>query len=579
MMLLLLGGCFDELFGPAASECAAPLPPDGVVVVDATCEGAPTSPSWDLSVRDRTPLPAFATELHATRVEDVDGDGLITAADPMQLWVESGLKHLSLHDADTTWRAEHVVGAYRATAAVGELDPTTPGSEILVAWSEQDPSERVGREYLTLGDEGGVFFERESPSALDNPWLTDLEGDGTIEAIVNGRILDATTGAWLADLEGIPQDVYGVNVTADLDRDGVQEIISRRGNAVDLLNADGSLRNTCRARTAHRSSFMATFAVGNLDGDADGEFVAAGGDFVAVCDTDGTLLTSIELGLSQPSSVAIGELDGDPEPEIVVVDGPAAYALDHDLTLKWTYTGPNWCWFPLSLVDLDNDGLHEVLIHVEQDLKVLSPTGVELAVVDLGNTYSSSWMSQPVVADLDGDGLAEIVVGDDELFVITNADGGWRVPEAEVGWAGMDHFPGDRAVDGSIPPASPFWLESNVWNGHPAGPVGTADLGVAVTDVCVDTCEGDAVVTVAVGNHGVEDLHHAATVEVWSADGGDLLGTTVLAPSLGSGVSRSVAVTVPADRLAEGLAARVSTPVAECDLVTNEAEWRGSVCP
>ncbi len=100
-----------------------------------------------------------------------------------------------------------------------------------------------------------------------------------------------------------------------------------------------------------------------------------------------------------------------------------------------------------------------------------------------------------IVTDIDGDGRAEILVGGNnpKLVVLDNAAGGWPVRGAEEWWPGMDHFPEDRAIDGSLPPGSAtHWLGegTNVWQGLPAGPPDLPDLGVeaeAYSEDCATT--------------------------------------------------------------------------------------------
>jgi hypothetical protein len=263
------------------------------------------------------------------------------------------------------------------------------------------------------------------------------------------------------------------------------------------------------------------------------------------------------LGTMEPVMLAVAELDGDPEPEILVNDDYVGlFALETDLSIKWTWSlGTRYgIYYPFSVADLDNDGLHEVLVHADEDLRVLGPDGVERTAVNIADDWYGCATSQPIVADIDGDGLAEILLADQDLVVVTNGDGGWTLPEADHPWSGLDRFPGDRTVDGGVPAPTAWWTDpgQNVWQGLPAGGVGTADLGVDIVDVCVDDCEGDAVVTVQVANSGMAAVVEAMTVEVWSIDSAELLATTELPPTLGAGVTRSVVVEVPAARLVEG---------------------------
>ena len=119
--------------------------------------------------------------------------------------------------------------------------------------------------------------------------------------------------------------------------------------------------------------------------------------------------------------------------------------------------------------------------------------GVILAQLDTDRSDASAGYNPVIVTDIDGDGRAEILVGgkNPSLVVLDNAAGGWPVRGAEDWWPGMDHFPGDRAIDGSLPPGSAtHWLGegTNVWQGLQAGPPDLPDLGVEA-EACSDDCE------------------------------------------------------------------------------------------
>ncbi len=162
---------------------------------------------------------------------------------------------------------------------------------------------------------------------------------------------------------------------------------------------------------------------------------------------------------------------------------------------------------------------------------------------------------------------------------------GWTATQhgASEPWPGINHFPGDRESDGSIPvPGTPWTTPgADVWQGLPAhGVVSRAELGVFVTDVCVESCEGDADVTVEVFNSGQVDVSAGTTLVVEALDSGESLGSASV-PELPSGVATFLGFTVPAAKVQGGVEARISVPdgVEECGNVPDVDSWRDVSCP
>jgi hypothetical protein len=411
-------------------------------------------------------------QLHSGRFLDENGDGVVDETDPQQLWVSTELAE-SLYDSTATLRRSVAPDAWLSRGVVGDVDPAVPGPEYGVlgsyergsgSWDLVDGGTWTAGSGLPRGDADG------------NPWLADLDGDGTIELVAGASIRDARTGAWKADLQGL--EGAGGNptvISADLDGDGRHELATF-GNrtGVQLFESTGALRGTCSAPTPGWT--VTALAIGDLDGDPDGEVVAAGGGFVEICDADGTLLRSTRLDTVQTAVVGLGELDGDAAPEIVVGDVTGLVVLDDDLTVLFErgIPGEDWAFWPFALADLDGDGYHEIVVAewagAYGTLFVLGADGAVRGSLE-GVPTTSSWMAHPLVTDLDADGRAEIVhSGHRGVVVVDDGAGGWDVPGADEAWSGPNKFPGDRDAWGGFPAAgAPHWAtpERNVWQGLP----------------------------------------------------------------------------------------------------------------
>ncbi len=316
-------------------------------------------------------------------------------------------------------------------------------------------------------------------------------------------------------------------------------------------------------------------------------------------DSDASLLSTYQWREGAPESVgrffpvtlAVGELDGDAEPEIVAAGGQTLYAFEHDLTPKWAYWGSadTSADMKMALADLDGDGRHEVIAHKYDDLHLFRGDGVELGSLSIGEAGYQG--VDIVVNDIDLDGRAEILATGyypDEwirLYVIENADGGWITDGDEYPWPGRNHFPGDRNLDGTIPSgAPPHWTVPghNVWLGLPAdGESGMADLQIDVESVCVwgNDCTSMTEVVAYVSNVGLDLVLADVDVVLLAADGTEIAREPLSAP-VESGVAYPVEFLVWTADIDGGFEVAIDEELtwAECDLSNNVAVWTEGVC-
>ncbi len=413
--------------------------------------------------------------LSVGRLADGDGDGDVDADDPLTIvssQLGAGADKVELLTYGDSRPTTVIDSAFRSPARLGDLDGK-PGAELAVAWHLEGTPHRA----LIYGD--ALLLDHPLPSnATVTPWLADVDDDGDLDMIVNGGAIDALTGERSLGFPAVPEGAR--SVALDLDGDLAVEVITAvplGGNLqFGILSDEGRLVESVCTEVVNGvvTGFeSARFAVGNLDEDVDGEFVVATTNRLAVCDTDGSLIRLAEVAFTQPGILGLGDLDGDGSVEIVLTgryapEDPTPGGLvvyDGFLREKWSLDlGP---WF-FTLADLDDDGRLEVLAQGEGGLRILDATGKELTRWEPSSGALS--VGQPVVADFDGDGLAEIGVPGEHAAVLENEAGGFPTPGIEAGWSGVDHFPGLMAVDGTLDNTGRHWLEpgSNVWQGHRA---------------------------------------------------------------------------------------------------------------
>ncbi|MDR0697865.1 MAG: hypothetical protein LBG28_01390 [Tannerella sp.] len=118
---------------------------------------------------------------------------------------------------------------------------------------------------------------------------------------------------------------------------------------------------------------------------------------------------------------AIGNIDGDEYPEIVYIGMSARmYALDYApgnasgnrLVRKWEYAIDNGqASMGITLFDFNDDGIDEIIYRDENRLYIINGNATTPERKALfGNVHSFTLREYPVVADIDDDGQAEIIV-------------------------------------------------------------------------------------------------------------------------------------------------------------------------
>ena len=304
----------------------------------------------------------------------------------------------------------------------------------------------------------------------------DIDGDGAPEIVGvhsdgNHLIAFDHTGAlkWVSDANPMPFTILGSSVIytgaiaiANLDGAGAPEIVVGAAvfDADGRLLSDGRTLNGTTAGTGLRSAIP---AIGDVDLDGTPELIAG----PTAYGLSGGQLTKVWQRTDRSDGyVAIANLDDDPQAEIVNVANGAVYVLNHDGSDYQDWNAPSHAPLPIPgggqggaplVVDVDGDGLpeigvaaasHYVLFNRDGSVRWMSAIsdrtsnftgavafdlngdgeveviyrdeyflriyrgadGVLLAKTPVG---SATWAEEPVVADVDNDGHADIVVSSD----------------------------------------------------------------------------------------------------------------------------------------------------------------------
>jgi len=173
------------------------------------------------------------------------------------------------------------------------------------------------------------------------------------------------------------------------------------------------------ANWPHRSGLS---AVGDFDGDREGELVVVNSGTITVFDDNGSPLAPWPAaGIPIPGGGAggaptVGNFDcSDLEPEIGVVGASRYTVFNHDRTILWQAViddATSNCTGS-SVFDFEGDGQAEVVYNDQQTLWIFN--GATGAVRFSIPNCSCTTYENPVIADVDGDCDADIVVTANEV--------------------------------------------------------------------------------------------------------------------------------------------------------------------
>ncbi|MFZ5477758.1 MAG: FG-GAP repeat domain-containing protein [Myxococcota bacterium] len=388
------------------------------------------------------------------------------------------------------------------------------------------------------------------------PALADMEGDGAVEVLVGATILAGADGAvrsagggGVGRYEAFAEVGY-MSFASDLDGDGVQELVA----GSTLYDANGAAICTAQGDDGFG-------AAADFDGDGLGEVVVVGNGGVRLFDHACAVRASWPLdGSGNGGPPTIADFDGDGVPEIGAASAAAYAVYEADGTLLWSapITDASSHTTGSSVFDFDGDGRAEVVYADETTLWIFDGGTGEVRLAD--DRHSSRTLHElPVIVDVDGDGLTEIVVPnggghheDDAggLYVLGSADGSWLGNRPVWNQHAYDlvHVDDDLGVPSA--PAS-NWPTWNTFRSGDVAPIsgGASPDAVPIAGVCRAECDaGTLVVGVRVGNGGMAALRAGVPVAVYYEGNAGAVGVaftdTVVAPGEASGI---VEVRVDAD--------------------------------
>lgn len=447
------------------------------------------------------------------------------------------------HELFKVANGAHFVDGY-THLAVGDIDGD--GLVEIIGLSSQKKA------LLAFNRDGTLKWISEPislPLGLIERWavsIADLDGDGKPEIISGPNVLNNDgTVRWSKNInDGIP-------VVADLDMDGVPEILL--GNSA--YRADGSLYWTTSLITTQKVAH----AVANLDDDPFPEVIQVISSqynvFVYAFEHDGTPkwgpVKINSLGFEAAPTIA--DFDGDGKPEIGVSAMNRYTVIKRNGTILWQSVLYDGTWGGLSAAafDFDGDGAVEIVHNDMQYLRIFSGRTGETLFATPNST--ATVYDAPIVADVDGDGHAEIIAPANYGYtynyhgirVFQNACDAWG-PTRKI-WNEYNYHITNVNDDGTIPSKeTPNWTIYNNYRENPllSGAVKT-DLTASSITVAQSNFPASVTVSARIGNGssgGQVPGVDAAFYDGDPAQGGILLGRTKTMRNLGSGEFEDVSV-------------------------------------
>ncbi len=390
----------------------------------------------------------FAQSVH---LSDMDGDNdldIITASandDLVTWWENTGVP--------ATWNFHRISGTLRAPASVFAVDMDGDGdADVLSATSNSDSitfHENLG---------SGLAWAAHTITAFANEargvGAADLDGDGDVDAFAVGlsdnsiswhRNTSIHRSAHFPAMSVIPTSVSAPArvLTGDLDGDGTVDVltVSPDENRIVFhanVQGDATLWGEVNVSTALSPS---SASIGDVNGDGAPDVIsaAAGEDSILWHDNAGGqwLQRSIATGALDASSVAVGDLDGDGDLDVLAGSGSGAPLAWHENVL-----GDGSAWFERALptvrprasaivvADLDGDGDADVLVAFAEDNIIAWHENLQGDGLTWGSGLISATAQQVEslsVIDMDHDGDLDVVSaspGTNRLAWHENLDGG-----------------------------------------------------------------------------------------------------------------------------------------------------------
>ncbi|MCP4503941.1 MAG: hypothetical protein GY822_28790 [Deltaproteobacteria bacterium] len=556
---------WDRAWGTCCDE------PATLYVTRGTCNIETGNLPTLASVRAENPNGGFydLDESGGLTVGDLDGDGVPEIV--AMLLTQGTIAFKRAADDGTAWNVYWVNAAYpiRGTHTNGGTQPSMADFK-----ADGLPEIVVGNVALN-GQDGTLLWDG----------LTSNPGNGSSRGIGNNAFLGPVSHVADIDLDGEPEIIAG-NTAYDTDGnvEWTYNFTSNFGECQGPLACDGYT------------------ATGNFDDDDFGEVVIVRQGEIHVVShlgvlemmdnpSGGTMMDmkvqipwddctgNVVKNESGPPTVA--DFDGDGRPEIGTAGADFYAVIDFDCVgtplpaecdsqfVLWKTPNKDCSSRATasSVFDFEGDGAAEVIYADESNFYIMD--GKTGTVLYLDATHGSNTrLEMPVIADVDNDGSAEIIIPENEnvggiagVEIWDDANANW-VRTRKI-WNQHSYHVSNVNDDGTIPLyETPNWLDPRLnnfrQNVQPDGLFDASDLVVEnITAIC--TGDGNIVVTACIGNEG------AISVPAGLVNSGKVI--------LANGAEVDLGQATTVDPLVPGICVNVEFVIAQPIKVQNEESF------
>ena len=534
--------------------------------------------------------------------------------------------HLKWNRSEYSHAVAPLVGPLLDSNADGRFDANDTPVVLVMGYTGLLPDRSDGILAAYNGSSGSLLWTAQSPAmwAGTTPAIGDLDGDGVPEIIgiaqqggVQALRPDGSL-KWQGEIvafQSFPTNKYGQVALADLDGDGLSEIVvgpyafshqgdllwhgtaagsSLYGSMPVDLDLDGDLEIVDgNAAFDHTGSLLwqntevprsGRTAIADLLGGPRPEIVVADLGRVYLLSADGELIWQRYVPAVTPyvsqhggGTPAIGDIDADGELEIVVGHSATLTSLSADRTIEWSIESRDGSALASpTLFDFDGDGDLEVAFIDEVGLRVVD--GLAGDVLFANSDRSTTASDVPVVADVDGDGHAELLHAN-HLGLLVYEDGSDRWLPATTIWNQHNYHGINIRPDAAIPQSvlAPNARYESFHSGMVENPLGAPDATVARI-LLEDRGAGQLPdLTARVGNGGFLPIDAPLPLQFFAVDHADqttLLGEVVIAPLVpGQYLDATlVDVAIPAEATRIRAIVDPANLLIECDELNNVHE-------
>jgi minor extracellular serine protease Vpr len=256
--------------------------------------------------------------------------------------------------------------------------------------------------------------------SVSSPAISDIDGDGKVEIIATaGGVISAwhynsrLVSGWPQNAEG---NFVASPAVGDIDDDGKMEIVigSLDGKVYAFESDSSSVKGW---PIALNDPIHSTAAIADIDGDSKKEIVVCSyNGIVCAFKGDGTRIKGFPVNTygNILSSPVLGDINGDGEVEIVVTD-------TEGMVNVWHQDGSEISGFPVNLKDpilaspvlgdMDNNASSLEIVICTRGGKVFVIKSNGSVMSGFPVPISGTVTSSPSLCDINGDGSSEVIIG------------------------------------------------------------------------------------------------------------------------------------------------------------------------